>query len=258
MSGTRPGVVLDVSHRAQRPQLPRSLRRGRDAAAHPGRPRDLGHRGRAAPVGLHRDLLAGVPDRGLARRPPPPHAHGRGRRLRLERGDAGLRPGADVRLPAAGPVDHRGGRGELRGGHAVAPVRLLSAGAPLAGPRHLLRRDPGGHRARLRDRRAGRRGLRLARRVLRGGRPRRAARGPAPPAARAAARRARSGGRGRGHPARPRGLAARAGGATELPGQHRRPGDLHLRDGRARDVDADLLRARAGHSRSGPPPPPSA
>src|SRR5260370_20744460 len=72
------------SHRAQRPQLPRPLHRGRDAAPHPGGPRDLGYRGRAAPVGLHPDLLAGVPDRGLGRRPPAPHAPGRRRRLPLE------------------------------------------------------------------------------------------------------------------------------------------------------------------------------
>ena len=55
-------------------------------------------------------------------------------------------------------------------------------------------------------------------------------------------------GAARGDPARARGLAPRARGAPELPGQHRRPGDLHVRDGRPGDLDADLLRPRARDS----------
>ena len=41
-------------------------------------------------------------------------------------------------------------------------------------------------------------------------------------------------------------FAPRAAGATQLRLQYPRAGDLHVRDGRAGDLDADVLRARAG------------
>src|SRR5439155_1056363 len=64
---------------------------------------------------------------------------------------------------------------------------------------------------------------------------------------RAAPRRARRGGL-RARLAGTGRLAPQPGAPPLLRGEHGRPGDLHVRDGRAGDVDADLLRARARHS----------
>src|SRR5207247_932097 len=92
-----------------------------------------------------------------------------------------------------------------------------------------------------------RRGLRLAGHVLYRRRARRRAGLSAAAARRAAPRRARRGGL-RARLAGTGRLAPQPGAPPLLRGEHGRPGDLHVRDGRAGDVDADLLRARARHS----------
>ena len=68
----------------------------------------------------------------LGRSAPTLPARGR-RRPRLERGDLRLGPGADLRGAGVRARAHRRRRGELHGRHAVAALRLLSAGAARPG-----------------------------------------------------------------------------------------------------------------------------
>ena len=96
----------------------------------------------------------------------------------------------DLRAADRGARADRRRRGQLRGRHAVADLRLLPGGPPRARPGDVLRGDPDRLGARLRAGRRDQRALGLARGVLRRGRAGRGAGGAAAHVPGSAARRA--------------------------------------------------------------------
>src|SRR5690349_1720510 len=111
----RDGPLLTFAARVARgadgakfPELPRSVHPRRGADPDVRRAAHVGDEGRIAPVRVHphvRDRRAAV---WLAGRPPDPLLAGRHRRLRMERGDGGVRPRHQLPRALAGARSHGG------------------------------------------------------------------------------------------------------------------------------------------------------